>query len=72
MIRWTFFFDNENVKSDVTTEEEDCRIADVISNCPGTTLYIPGNNADFYINLKMVKCVLRQIVEEEIPPTHAT
>lgn len=72
MIRWTFVFNEGNVQSDVTREEEDNRIGEYISSLG--FLHLPGTDADLYINPSMAKCIVRQILEaqelpKEIPAT---
>jgi len=64
MIRWMFFFNEGSVKSDVTKEPEDTRIAEFIGDNPKGLLALPGDTADIYINLDLVKCITRQIVDE--------
>ncbi len=65
MIRWIFFFEEGNIKSDVSNEEEDNRISDFVDQNPEGTLYLPGDTLDLYVNLNRVKCIARQIVDEE-------
>jgi len=65
MIRWVFFFEEGNVKTDVTKEDEDKRIQEFIDSNPRGTLYLPSEKVDIYINLDRVKCFCRSIVDEE-------
>lgn len=70
MIRWTFFFEEGNIKSDVKEEAEDVRISEFILEQPRGLLYLPGEKVDIYLNLAMVKCTVReQNAQEVIPAT---
>ena len=65
MIRWTFFFEEGNVKSDVKEEKEDERIAEFIDNNRSGWLDLPGDELDIAVNMAHVKCVVRQVVKPE-------
>lgn len=65
MIRWIFFFEEGNVKSDVKNEEEDKRIQEFVDANPKGILQLPAEKCDIYINLDRVKCFARSIVDEE-------
>lgn len=67
-IQWIFFFDEGNVKSDVTEEVEDVRIADFLFESPTGVLNLPGKETDLWINLARVKCVARTILKKEEQP----
>lgn len=64
MIKWTFYFEQGNVVSDIRCEEDDLRIAEWV-NDPEGLLYIRGSNYDLYINYDHVKAIVREVVEEQ-------
>lgn len=66
MIRWTFFFEEGNIKSDVKEEAEDVRISEFILEQPRGLLYLPGDKVDIYLNLAMVKCTVREADAQDI------
>lgn len=69
MIRWTFFFEEGNIKSDVKEEAEDVRISEFILQEPRGLLYLPRDKIDIYLNLAMVKCTVREAeAQEAVPP----
>ena len=70
MIRWTFYFEEGNIKSDVIEPLEDKRISEFITEQPRGLLFLPGNDVDIYVNLANVKCTVRQanVVEEPYVP----
>ena len=57
MIRWTFFFEEGNINSDVKDEAEDMRIREFLSK--QKLLHLPGDEIDIYVNPAMVKCTVR-------------
>ncbi len=63
--RWTFYFDQENIRSDVADLEEHARIEEFVTNCPFDILQLPGDQACIYVNLAMVKCVVCIDVSDE-------
>lgn len=65
MIRWTFVFEEGNVRSDVKEDAEDARIAEFIAASPSGLLMMPGETTTLFINLSRVKCIGRSIVDEE-------
>jgi hypothetical protein len=65
MIRWTFFFDEGNVKSEVKDDEEDAKIQAFVYEGGKGLLRLPGEKIDILINLHRVKCIAREIVDEE-------
>lgn len=65
MIRWVFFFEEGNVKTDVTKEEEDVRIQEFVDANPKGILQLPTGKVDIYINLDRVKCFCRSIIDED-------
>lgn len=70
MIRWTFYFDEGSVSSEVTNDEEDQRIGDIVNGADGISgiswLSLPGEQFDMQVNLCKVKCVIR---EKDVKPT---
>lgn len=64
-IRWMFFFDEGNVKSDLTNEQEDKRIEEFLLENGQGMLRLPGDHADILVNLSRVKCISRQEVDLE-------
>ena len=65
MRRWTFFFDEGNIKSEVSTDEEHTRISALVKEDPRGMLFLPGDNLDIYVNLSMVKCIASQPLTQE-------
>ncbi len=65
MIRWIFFFEEGNVKSDVTDEQEDARIQEFLESNPKGILHLPAGDTDIYVNLDRVKAFSRSIVNEQ-------
>ena len=63
--RWTFYFDQENIRSDVRDLEEHARIEEFVMNCPHEILRLPGDQACIYVNLSRVKCVVCIEVSDE-------
>jgi hypothetical protein len=63
MLQWIFFFDEGNVKSDITEEAEDERISNFMFDSPTGVLHLPGKETDLWVNLAMVKCVARTTVK---------
>lgn len=63
-IKWVFVFDEGNIAVDVNDEKEDVRIQNSLENVDDT-LFIPGRLRDIYINLKLVKVVFREEVNEQ-------
>lgn len=63
MIRWTFYFEEGNVVSDITEDLEDVRVQKLVDSIG----LFPFKNPqlDFYINPEKVKLVSRQIVDTE-------
>lgn len=66
-IQWIFFFDEGQVKSDVNEESEDIRIADFLCEDPTGVIRLPGKETDLWINLALVKCIARTIVQQPDP-----
>jgi len=60
LIRWTFFFEEGNVKTDVKEEKEDARIFDFVNDSSSSVLLLPGDGTDLYVNLNHVKCIARR------------
>ncbi len=63
--RWTFYFDQENIRSDVSNPIESDRIKDFINCDPKGMLELPGVEATIYMNLSMVKCIVKVPVTDE-------
>ena len=63
--RWTFYFDQENIRSDVSDMEEHLRIEEFVSKCPMEILKLPGAQACIYVNLSMVKCAVVVDISDE-------
>ncbi len=63
--RYTFYFNQDNIRSDVSSEEESTRIAAFIKHHPHDMLKLPGDNADIYVNLSMVKCIGKVSMSQE-------
>lgn len=64
--RWTFYFDQDNLRSNVKVEAENLRIAQFIQDNPKGLLRLTiTNQDDIYVNLDMVKCIACQVVTEE-------
>lgn len=63
--RWTFYFDQENIRSDVSNPDESDRIKEYITACPDGMLSLPGDKAHIYINLARVKCIVCIDVSDE-------
>ncbi len=60
--RWTFYFEEGHIASDVSVDCEDERI----SNCveiPHGIFKLPGETLDLWVNMDRVKCVSRQEVD---------
>ena len=79
MIRWTFYFMGEgNVKSDILTDEEDDRIERFIELHSSSrfgrnkTLKLPAPMTNIHINLDMVKCITREMLDDNAPPPTAS
>lgn len=64
MIRWTFFFDNGSVSSNVDDEENDSIIDELIHE--DGLIRLPGN-PEAYVNMKLVKAITREEVQEQPP-----
>lgn len=64
MIRWTFFFDNGSVSSNVDDEENDSMLEELI-HADGM-IRLPGN-PEAYVNMKLVKAITREEVQEQPP-----
>lgn len=64
MIRWTFFFDEGNIKTDIKEIAEDRRIRGTIDTDMNGLLYLPGDQTDIIINLSKVKCFVREELQE--------
>lgn len=64
-IRWSFYFEEGSLAVDVLNEAEDQRISNAINNSD-ELLFAPGQGRDAYINLLMVKCIVREEVPEVI------
>lgn len=62
MICYTFFFVEGSIVMKVLDEEEDLRIADQISS--GGILEISTNKFDWYVNMSLVKCTVREVLED--------
>ena len=62
MIKWTFFFNEGNVNSVVTAEEEDMRIMQELDT--QGVLMIPGEKFDLYVNMSLVKCTAREVMND--------
>ena len=71
MIKYTFFFDEGSIASIVEKEEEDLRIQEGLDT--EGLLELPGEKFDLYINMALVKCTAREVVNatpapnEELP-----
>jgi hypothetical protein len=66
MIRWTFYFDEGSVISDVKDEGEDVRIANYVD---GLELFeFKAAEVEFYLNPEKLKLIARQIVSDEAQP----
>lgn len=63
--RWMFYFDKENIRSDVSSEEENDRITTFIRECPESVLELPGDKACVYVNLAFVKCIVSHVMSQE-------
>lgn len=63
--RWTFYFDQENIRSDVSNPEESERIGLYVTQCPEGMLELPGDAATIYVNLSMVKCIVKVAISDE-------
>lgn len=63
MIRWTFYFDQGNVSSEVHNESDDREIAELVEEASGL-IWIPGN-PQIYVNLDHTKAITREIVQEQ-------
>ncbi len=69
MVRWTFCFKEGNIRSDAREEAEDLRLCKFMVENPTGVLYLPGDEMDIYLNMKMVKFTVRQPnLKEEEPP----
>ena len=71
MIRWTFFFEEGSVISEVKDEKEDERCLNFLRDFSHSWLDIPGTNADLHINLMRVKLISRETVPDSqsiLPP----
>jgi len=67
MIKWTFAYEKDNIVSNVSQETEDSRILDFVEKYPTGLLYMPGAPVSFYINLALVKFIVREMNVEEKP-----
>lgn len=65
MIRWTFFFEQGSIKSEVTETDEDERIASDLQHFATGFLKLHGDVTDIYVNLHLVKCVARQELTQD-------
>lgn len=63
MIKWTFFFNEGNLAATVSTEEEDLRILNSLDSTG--ILEIPNEKYDLYVNLALVKCTAREVVDDQ-------
>lgn len=64
MIKWTFAFEESHIAVEVRDEAEDKRIAACLET-PDLLLYAPGQGRDAYVNLRAVKVVIREEINEE-------
>jgi hypothetical protein len=69
--RWRFYFTEGDVGSDVYSDEEDKRIENYLQSGLPEILKLPGGTMDVYVNLALVKCVSRQIVDLSEQPEQA-
>jgi len=65
IIRWTFFFEEGNVKTDVDNEEQDEAISQFVEESNPGLLRLPGDEVQIFVNMSRVKCTVRQIVDKE-------
>ena len=76
LVRWTFSFGENHLAVEVRDEAEDSRISDAISGIENDELflYAPGLGRDAYVNLRQVKVILREEINEssEIPSVTVT
>lgn len=64
--RWTFYFDQDNLRSEVKDEAENLRIGQYIADNPkGLLRLCVSEGNDIYVNLSMVKCFACQIFTEQ-------
>jgi hypothetical protein len=63
--RYTFYFNQDNIRSDVSNDEESTRITAFIKHHPHDMLKLPGDNADIYVNLALVKCIGKMSISQE-------
>lgn len=61
MIKWTFYFDEGNIITEMKNEEEDQHITELVQT--KSIIFIPGDKLDIYVNMQMVKCATREIVQ---------
>ena len=65
-IKWMFLFPDDHVTVDLKEPEEDTRIATAL-NFPDELLFVPSAGRDVYINLRSLKCIVREEINEETP-----
>ncbi len=65
MIRWVFYFEEGSVKTETISDEDDVKIRGYVRDNPKGTLLLPNAEMEIWVNLEHVKCITRQIVDEE-------
>lgn len=65
MVRWTFVFKERSIRIDTKTDKEDQDIAARIKKKPGELLFLAGDKFNTHVNLRLVECILREVVSDE-------
>lgn len=62
MIKYTFFFNDGNLATDVHEDAEDTRIRSSLASTG--ILEVKNAKYDLYVNLSLVKCTAREVIDE--------
>jgi hypothetical protein len=63
--RWMFFYENGNIRFDATDLTQEAVVKEAIMKNPQGFLELPGDESKVLVNLSLVKCITRSLVDLE-------